>query len=324
MSVAANRIPSSLPMADNSFSGIPSMFRRPVRQDASEADVAILGVPFDHATSNRPGTRFGPRGIRAASLQMTWENAAWRWNFDPLTELNIVDLGDFIYDQGNPVRFRGALQAEALHYCQTGALLLGLGGDHFVSYPLLKAHAEHYGPLALVQFDAHSDTWIAELDSKDPDRVDHGTMFRHAVTEGLILAERSIQIGIRSKNPDNPGIRIVDADWVHDHSPSEVAEEIAAQVGNSPVYLTFDIDCLDPAFAPGTGTPVCGGLSTAQAERILCKLAELDIVGMDIVEVSPPYDVAEITSLAAATLALDMLGLAAIRKHRATSQGRTK
>lgn len=184
--------------------------------------------------------------------------------------------------------------------------MLSLGGDHFVTLPLLRAHAEHYGPLALIHFDAHSDTW------KDDDgRIDHGTMFYHAAREGIVIPQRSVQIGIRTHNSDPMGFNWLDAAWVHENGVAAVIAEVARIVGDHPAYLTFDIDCLDPSCAPGTGTPVVGGLSTYQAQSIIRGLGSANLVAMDIVEVAPAYDHAEMTSLAAASLALDYLCLRA-------------
>jgi agmatinase len=187
--------------------------------------------------------------------------------------------------------------------------MLTFGGDHFISYPLLKAHARKYGTLSLIHFDAHSDTWPDE----EGKRVDHGTMFWHAAREGLVDPARSVQIGLRTTNDDHMGFQVLDARQVHRRGCEAIVEAIRARVGDNPVYLTFDIDCLDPAFAPGTGTPVCGGLSTVQALEILGGLRGINLVGMDVVEVAPAYDHADVTSLAAATLAMEMLCLYAAR-----------
>jgi len=193
-------------------------------------------------------------------------------------------------------------------HLKRGAGLLTFGGDHFITLPLLRAHAARHGPLSLLHFDAHTDTW------EDPDgRIDHGTMFFHAVREGLVVPERSAQVGIRTTNDAPLGFNILDAAWVHAHSAAELTAAIADIVGSRKTYLTFDIDCVDPAFAPGTGTPVCGGLSSAHALQTVRGLRGLNLVGMDIVEVSPPYDHAEITAILAATLGYDMLGLYAAR-----------
>lgn len=221
----------------------------------------------------------------------------------------MFDVGDLAYDTGNPAAFAATLEARAAAIISTGATLLSLGGDHFVTYPLLKAHAARHGPLGLVQFDAHSDTW-----PDDGERIDHGTMFRRVIEEGLVDPARSVQVGIRSANADTCGMTILGADMVVDGPPGAVAKRIAEVVGAGPAYLTFDIDVLDPAYAPGTGTPVCGGPSINTVERILCGLAGVPFVGMDIVEVAPAYDHAEVTALAAATMALTMICLVAARR----------
>jgi agmatinase len=191
--------------------------------------------------------------------------------------------------------------------------VLALGGDHFISWPLLKAHAEKHGkPLSLIHFDAHSDTWADEHE----DGINHGTMFWHATRQGYLDPKTSVQIGLRTVNRDTMGFNIMDAPWVHKHGTDAVIAQARRIVGDNPCYLTFDIDCLDPAFAPGTGTPVCGGLTSAQAMEIVKGLAGLNIVGADLVEVSPPFDHAEITALAGATLALHFLALFARAPRR--------
>jgi len=238
----------------HTFAGALSLFRRRYAKDPTGADVAVLGIPFDLAVTNRPGTRFGPRGIRAASAQLAWSGGAWRWDFDPFECLHVVDTGDCVVDFGHPQTFPKSLETHAAGLLETGVKLLSLGGDHFVTYPLLRAHAAKYGPLALIQFDSHSDTW-----REDDQGIDHGTMFYHAVREGIIDPARSVQVGIRSGNPETHGMTILDADFVADHSPAEVATRMREIVSDGPAYVTFDIDFLDPAYAPGTGTPVCGG-----------------------------------------------------------------
>ncbi|MCP4044465.1 MAG: agmatinase, partial [Gammaproteobacteria bacterium] len=192
-----------------------------------------------------------------------------------------------------------------------GAASLVLGGDHFVTYPVLKAYAAHHGALSLVHFDAHSDTW-----SEKTKRLDHGTMFYHAVKEGLVDDSRSVQIGLRTTNDEPMGFNILDARWVQKNGLASTAKRIREIVGNNKVYLTFDIDCLDPAYAPGTGTPVCGGLSSFQALEIIRGLSGINLVGMDVVEVAPAYDVGEVTALAAATLASEILCLYAVNPQR--------
>jgi agmatinase len=189
--------------------------------------------------------------------------------------------------------------------------MLTFGGDHYVTYPLLIAHAEKYGaPLSLIHFDAHCDTWPDDT----PESLNHGTMFYKAVRDGLVDPRRSVQVGIRTWNDDWLGMHVLTAPWVHEHGIAATLARIREVVGGHPAYLTFDIDCLDPAFAPGTGTPVAGGLASAQALAIVRALGEVNLIGMDVVEVAPAYDHGEITALAAAHLACDFLCLMRNRK----------
>ena len=226
--------------------------------------------------------------------------------------LAAVDYGDCAFDLGQPESVPGAIERHADAILARGCAMLTLGGDHFITYPLLKAHAKVHGPLSLVHFDAHTDTWP----DRDVKRIDHGTMFYHAAREGWVVPGRSAQIGIRTTNDEPMGFDIQDARRVHASTPAAVAARIRERVGDHPVYLTFDIDCLDPAFAPGTGTPVSGGLSSHQAFEILRHLDGINLVGMDVVDVSPPYDHAEITSLAGATIALELICLYASRRRQ--------
>jgi agmatinase len=204
------------------------------------------------------------------------------------------------------------VERTAKRILDAGASLLGLGGDHFVAYPLLRAHAARHGPLSLVHLDAHSDTWESE-------DYNHGTMFYHAAQEGLVDPAHSIQVGIRTPNPDTHGFTILDARWLLEHGPRMAAERVRSVVGARPVYLTLDIDFLDPAYAPGTGTPVIGGPTTNQARELLLALRGVNVVGGDQVEVAPAYDaLGQITALAGATLAADILyliGLARAEAH---------
>jgi agmatinase len=267
-----------------------------------------MGVPFDTATTNRPGARLGPRAIRNASTIMAWEKP-YGMAFDPFDKLAVVDAGDCFFDHGRPEQTPAEIEEQAFGIIDQGPALLSLGGDHFVSYPLIKAHhRKHGGPLSLLHFDAHSDTWADEND-----RIDHGTMFWWAAKQGLIDPASSVQIGIRTTNPDTLGFNIIDGPRVHEIGIATVVEKTRAILGDRPVYLTFDIDCLDPSYAPGTGTPVCGGLTTHQAMAILRGLAGINVIGMDVVEVAPAYDVGEITALAGAHLAMEMLYLYACR-----------
>ncbi len=300
--------------SEPTYSGALSFMRRNYSKDLQGIDIAVTGIPLDTATTNRPGARFGPAGIRAASTELAW-GAPWPWGFDPFETLAVIDYGDCNWDHGRPETMPAAVEAHASTILEAGSAVVALGGDHFMSLPLLRAHAKVHGPLALVHFDAHSDTWPCE-----PGRVDHGSMFWHAVREGLVDPARSVQIGIRTDNPDPLGFQWLQADWVHDNGPAAAAAAIKTRVGEHAAYLTIDIDCLDPAFAPGTGTPVCGGLSTYQALAVLRQLEELNLVGMDLAEVAPPYDHAQITALAGATLVLEYLCLRAAALRAQTAQ----
>jgi agmatinase len=288
-----------------SFAGATSFMRRRYSRQLRGVDVAVTGVPMDTATSNRPGARFGPRAIRAVSSSLAWSRP-WPWTINPMDELSIVDYGNCPFDFGRPESVPASITAHIDKILQGGAMPLVFGGDHFITYPVLQACARHHGPLSLIHFDAHSDTW-----EDDGERIDHGTMFYHAVNKGLVDDRRSAQIGLRTTNDKPMGFNIFDARYVHKHGPEAVAERVRAVVGEHKVYLTFDIDCLDPAYAPGTGTPVCGGLSTHQALEIIRALAGINIIGADVVEVAPAYDTGEITAFAGATLAAEFLCLMA-------------
>lgn len=290
------------------YGGALSFLRRRYTRNIAGADVVVSGIPFDSSVSFRPGTRFGPQAVRAASVQLA-ELDAFPWHFDPFDHLAVADYGDCFLDFGEPDRIPAQIRAHAGDILEAGARMLTLGGDHFVTYPLLQAHHKLYGPPALVQIDAHPDTW-----SDDGARLDHGTMITRAVRDEVIDADHSIQVGIRTSAPDY-GIEVVDAPWVHENGIAAVLERIRQRVGERPVYVTFDIDAVDPAYAPGTGTPVCGGLTSAQALQLVRGLGPLDPIGMDIVEVSPPYDHAEITALLAATLGHDYLCVLADRRR---------
>ncbi|MGF9692648.1 agmatinase [Rhizobium sp. 0TCS1.26] len=296
--------------SDPTYAGALSFMRRRFTKDLQGVDAVVLGIPFDAATSNRPGARFGPQAIRRASAIFD-NDPQYPFSRDLFEEMAVTDYGDVLLDYGNHQETPARIEAQAAQILASGAYLLGLGGDHFVTWPLLKAHAERHGPLALVHFDAHQDTW-----DDDGQRIDHGSFVARAVREGVIDASRSIQIGIRTQAPEDFGIRILHGHDVEDMSASAIAETILTHVGDRPSYLTFDIDCLDPAFAPGTGTPVAGGPSSAKILSVLRKLGSLDIRGSDVVEVAPAYDHADITAIAGATVAMYMLGLRAERLSR--------
>ncbi len=289
---------------ENAFGGATSFLRRRYTKDLAGVDLAITGIPFDQAVTNRPGTRLGPRAIREASTLQTFE-PPYGWGFDPLSEFSIVDYGDLAFDYARVAEFPATLTAHINGILNAGVGTVALGGDHFISLPILRAYAEKFGPLSLIQFDAHSDTWVDD----DMERIDHGTMFYKAVKLGLVDPARSVQVGIRTENPDTMGFNIIDARAVHEAGAGVVAAKIRDIVGGHPAYLTFDIDSLDPAFAPGTGTPVWGGLASWQAAAILRDIAGVNLVGGDVVEVSPPFDTTGATAIAAAHVAMEIICL---------------
>ena len=289
---------------ENAFAGALSFLRRNYTKDLAGVDLAVTGVAFDGAVTNRPGARLGPRAIREASTLQTFE-PPYGWGFDPLSEFSITDYGDLAFDYAKIADFPAALTRHIATILAAGAGTLALGGDHYISLPILRAYAEKFGPLSLIQFDAHSDTWADD----DFDRIDHGTMFYKAVRQGLVDPARSVQIGIRTENPDTLGVQIIDAREVHQTGAAAVAAKARDIVGDHPCYLTFDIDALDPAFAPGTGTPVWGGLASWQAAAILRDLAGINLVGGDVVEVSPPFDTGGATAVAGAHAAMEILCL---------------
>ena len=289
---------------ENAFGGATSFLRRRYSKDLAGVDLAVTGVPFDQAVTHRTGTRFGPRAIREASALQPYD-PPYGWGFDPLSDFAIVDYGDLAFDYARVADFPDTLTAHIRGILEAGPGTVTLGGDHYITLPILKAYAEKFGPLAVIQFDAHSDLWADD----DLSRIDHGTMMYKAVKTGLVDPERSVQIGIRTECEDYLGFRVIDAREVHENGAGAAAARARAIVGDAACYLTFDIDALDPAFAPGTGTPVWGGLASWQAAAILRALAGINLVGGDVVEVSPPYDTTGATAIAGAHVAMELLCL---------------
>lgn len=298
------------------FLGELSFGRRRYTRDLDGADIAVVGVPFDSATVNRPGARFGPRAIREQTSLVgcyPWGIYPWGiypWDFNVFERCEVIDYSDIASVPGYPDRMFEAVRTTVGQIVEAGVNVLSLGGDHVVAYPLLEAHAARHGTLALVHLDAHSDTWGMG------DDLNHGTWGYLAARNGLVDPARSVQVGMRTPNPETLGFNVIEADSFLEQPIGETAAKIREVVGDGPAYLTFDIDFLDPAFAPGTGTPVCGGPTTHQARALLHALAGLNIVGADLVEVAPPYDPTGVTALAGATLAFDLLTLLSIPRSR--------
>lgn len=290
---------------DNTFAGVTSFMRRKYTKDVNGADVVVWGIPLDTGVTNRPGARFGPQAVRRASAIFD-NDPQYPFNMDLFEKMAVVDYGDCLISTNRVWENPERIEKEAAAIIAENCYLLSLGGDHYVTWPLLKAHAERYGPLALIQFDAHQDTW-----DDDGEQICHGTFVTRAVREGIIDPDRSIQIGIRTHAPEDFGIEIIYGDDVEEMTSEEISTQIKRRVGDMPCYITFDIDCLDVAYAPGTGTPVSGGPSSAKMLSVLRKLGSLDIKGSDMVEVSPAYDQADMTAIAGSTIAMYMLGLRA-------------
>lgn len=301
------------------FMGIPSFMRLPVTRDLAGVDVAILGVPFDSGTSHRSGARFGPRKIREMSLLMWGYNGTL--DVRPTAELKIVDYGDVSVVPPSITLTMDAITATAAEVINAGTALVSLGGDHSIALPLLRAHAAKFGPLSLLHVDAHLDTWEGEFEGVP---YSHGTPFRHALQEGLIAKGKYIQVGIRgSLSGDTDyaearelGARTVTIHEVMERGVAPILDEIRATL-TGPLYVTLDIDSADPAYAPGTGTPEVGGLSSYQLLQLVRGLRGLDLVGCDLVEVAPAYDHGDVTAILAANLVFEYLSVLARKKKDA-------
>ena len=293
------------------FAGPPTFALLPRRDEVSSCDVAVVGVPFDTGTSYRPGARFGPAAVRQGSrLLRPWHPAL---QVGPLTEQQVADAGDIACNPFDITEAVGQIEAAAAELLSEAGHLLALGGDHTIAYPLLRATKQRFGPVALVHFDAHLDTWDTYFGAP----YTHGTPFRRAFEESLLVEDASIHVGIRSStyaksdyaDDEGFGFRVVRAAELDTIGVEGVLERIRARVGSSPVYVSIAVDVLDPAHAPGTGTPEAGGLSSRELLSILTGMRDVNVVSADVVEVSPAYDHAEITSIAAAHLAYALIGL---------------
>ena len=285
------------------------MMRLPSRETAAGLDACFVGVPFDIGTSNRSGARFGPRQIRTESALLRPYNMATR--AAPFDSLQVADVGDVAVNPYNLKESVAIIERSYDEILSHGARPLTLGGDHTIALPILRALCRKYGPVGMVHIDAHADI----NDAMFGEAIAHGTPFRRAVEEGLLDGRRVVQIGLRGSGyaaddfdwPRAQGFRVVQAEECWHKSLAPLMTEVLEQVSGGPVYISFDIDGLDPAFAPGTGTPEVGGLSTAQALEIIRGCRGVDIVGGDLVEVSPPYDPSGNTALTGANMLFEML-----------------
>jgi len=297
------------------MTGVPTFAAPPtflsIGRDDASSPICVAGIPFDLGTTNRAGARFGPSAIRHASRMLVDGDHPLHWVNPSASAL--ADIGNFTIALGDITRSLAAIEEQA-----TGIRhLVAFGGDHSVTLPVLRALTRRRDPPALIHFDAHVDTWPENFGQP----FAHGSVFYHAISEGLVEPRRMVQVGLRSPVGREVhdwtlarGVKMITAQDVHEVGPNAIADQIRQVIGEAPVYLSFDIDVLDPAFAPGTGTPEIGGLASWQAQAIMRRLRGLQFVGMDLVEVCPAYDVAEITALAGATIAWEYLCLLDIPK----------
>jgi agmatinase len=300
------------------FSGVRTFMRLPNVQDLHNADVAIVGAPFDTGASFRVGARFGPEGIRSASHLLRPYNPSI--DVSIFDHLSVIDFGDVAVVPGFIEESYERIGAGLLPIHRAGVVPIVLGGDHSVALAELRAAAEVHGALALVQFDSHPDTWDTYFGKK----YNHGSVFRRAVEEGLLRTDRSIQVGMRGSlfapgdwdDARELGFELITTDEVRLAGLPEIISRIRERVGDARAYISFDVDFCDPAFAPGTGTPEVGGFSSREAQEFVRGLAGLKIIGCDVVEVYPQYDPAQITAFLAANVAHEFLSLLALRRKK--------
>ncbi len=287
------------------YQGMVTFWRCEHTQNLEGADLAVYGIPFDVEIFNRPGTRYGPRSIREQSLYIGMPGVHWPFDYDLRDRLRLIDYGDIAFYPGKTEEMLVNVEESVTLMSEKGIGTLGLGGDHLVAYPAIKAHAKKYGKLSLIHFDAHTDTHGGPV-------LNHGSMFIYAANEGLIDPKTSVQIGIRTIIPENDEFNVFTSHECIDMGSKTLLEKIRNIVGDRPCYISLDVDGMDPAYAPGTGTPVPGGITSAMQREILWGLEGLNAVGGDVVEVSPPYDPSHITSILGATVAMDILYVLAV------------
>ncbi len=300
------------------FAGPATFARLPTIAEVDRADIVVAGVPFDAGVSYRPGARFAPAHVRESSRLLRPYHPAL--DLSPFEVCQVADAGDVAANPFDIAEAIDTIHAAALGLTDSGRRLLTIGGDHTISLPLLRAAAERHGPVALVHFDAHLDTWDTYFGAE----YTHGTPFRRAVEEGIVDTEALCHVGTRGplygkrdlEEDRRFGFGIITAADVYHQGVAEVVDRLRSRVGDRPVYLSVDIDVLDPAHAPGTGTPEAGGVTSRELLEILRRLAGLRVVGADVVEVSPPYDHAQLTGVAAAHVAYDLVSLMALTHGR--------
>jgi agmatinase len=296
------------------FTGIPTFARLPYVRTLEDVDLAVIGVPFDTATTYRTGGRFGPNAVRSAAVMLRPFNPAQEVN--PFEILSCVDYGDIAIVPGSTPRSYEAIEREVTPVVEAGVIPLLIGGDHACTLPHLRA-TRSKGPVAVIMFDSHTDAW----DTHFGEKYTHGTWMRRAIEEGLVDTAHSIEIGLRGQLYDSADWTVLTDELGLDYVPCRdllragvdaVTARIRDRVGDRLAFISFDIDVVDPAFAPGTGTPEAGGISSAQALELIRGLHGIDFVGFDVVEVIPAYDPAGVTATLSANLAFEMISLAAV------------
>lgn len=297
------------------YSGIATFARLPRIEDVPRADIAVVGIPFDSGVSYRPGTRFGPSHVRESSRLLRPYNPAQ--DVSPFQLAQVVDAGDIPVNPFDLTEAVTEVERAALALGERVQRIVTIGGDHTVALPLLRAVAAKHGPVAVLHFDAHLDTWDTYFGAP----ITHGTPFRRASEEGLIDLTASCHVGTRGplyskqdlEDDERLGFSIVSSEYIEEHGVEAAIDRILTRIGDKPLYVSIDIDVLDPAHAPGTGTPEAGGLTSRELLRILRALRERDIVGADVVEVSPAYDHAQMTGIAASHVVYELVTLLAAR-----------
>ena len=300
------------------YSGIATFARLPRIEDVPRADIAVVGIPFDSGVSYRPGTRFGPSHVRESSRLLRPYNPAQ--DVSPFAIAQVVDAGDIPVNPFNITEAVDEVERAAKALGEQAQRIVTIGGDHTVALPLLRAVAAKHGPVAVLHFDAHLDTWDTYFGAP----ITHGTPFRRASEEGLIDLTASCHVGTRGplyskqdlEDDERLGFSIVSSEYIEEHGVEAGIERILQRVGDKPLYVSIDIDVLDPAHAPGTGTPEAGGLTSRELLRILRALSDRNIVGADVVEVSPAYDHAQMTGIAASHVVYELVTLLAAQLAR--------
>ena len=300
------------------FATSATFARLPALAEVGSAEVVVMGIPFDAGVSYRPGARFGPSAIRAGSKLLRPYNPAL--DLEPFGMVQVADAGDLGVNPFNIEEALAAMEVAASLHARSGARILTLGGDHTIALALLRAAAAEHGPIALVHFDAHLDTWDTYFGAP----FTHGTPFRRAFEEGLLAEDRCMHVGTRGPLYSSQdlvedrsfGFKVISSDTFSELGAKEVAARIAERAGDAPLYISIDIDVLDPAFAPGTGTPEAGGLTSRELLQTLRAMLGMNLVGADIVEVAPAYDHAEVTCIAAAHLGYELISIMALAQAK--------